>query len=102
MNREEGKKRAERSDKKVRVSPSLSKLTHDKLDRLAVACGSSKSGMAEYLIELCLNNENILNHTQNDFREHSRFRIIPTKVDGDYKFIYAEKTSIKNNKSDRQ
>jgi hypothetical protein len=83
--------RAERSDKKVRVNSSFSKSIHEKLDRLAMACGRTKTALAAYLVELCLQNENIINFVQDQHQNTSRFRIIPSKIDGDVKFIFAEK-----------
>lgn len=80
-----------RSDKKVRVNASFTQLVHEKLDRLAAACGTTKTELAAYLVELCLNTENIINYVQEKHRETARFRIIPSKVDGDLKFIFAEK-----------
>ena len=83
--------RSERSDKKVRVNSSFSKTIHEKLDRLAMACGMTKTKLAAYLVELCLQNENIINFVQDQNQKNSRFRIIPSKIDGDLKFIFAEK-----------
>jgi hypothetical protein len=87
--------RAERSDKKVRVNSSFSKPIHEKLDRLAMACGVTKTKLAAYLVELCLQNETIINFVQDQHQKKSRFRIIPSKVDGDIKFIFAEKREKK-------
>jgi hypothetical protein len=83
--------RAERSDKKIRINSSFSKPIHEKLDRLATACGITKTRLAAFLVELCLQNENIINYTQDQHHQTSRFRIIPSKIDGDLKFIFAEK-----------
>jgi hypothetical protein len=83
--------RAERSDKKIRVNSSFSKPIHEKLDRLAMACGMTKTRLATYLVELCLQNESIINFVQDQHHETSRFRIIPSKIDGDLKFIFAER-----------
>jgi hypothetical protein len=88
--------RAERSDKKIRINSSFSKPIHEKLDRLAMACGMTKTSLAAYLVELCLHNENIINFVQDQHQKTSRFRIIPSKIDGDVKFIFAEKRDKKN------
>jgi hypothetical protein len=82
--------RSERSDKKIRVNSSFNKMVHEKLDRLAMACGVTKTTLAAYLVELCLHNENIINFVQDQYRETSRFRIIPTKIEGELKFIFTE------------
>ncbi|MEW9673814.1 hypothetical protein ABLT31_34070, partial [Ammoniphilus sp. 3BR4] len=42
-------------------------------------------------ILLCLHNENIVNHMQEKFKRRSRFRVIPSKIDGELKFVLAEK-----------
>jgi len=91
VNREQDRRRAERSDKKIRVNSPLPKDVHDKLDRLAVACGMSKTGLGAMLIELCLNNENVINYIQDRCRDKARFRIIPSRQEGELKFVYAEK-----------
>ncbi len=91
----EERQRAERSDRKIRVNSPLAKVVHDKLDRLSIACGISKTGMGAYLIELCLGNENIVNFVQDQFKDKSRFRIIPSKVDGELKFVFVEKKKVK-------
>jgi hypothetical protein len=91
MSQEERTSRTERSDKKVRVNSSLTKAVHEKLDRLAMACGITKTRLAADLVELCLHNENIVNFIQDQYKDSARFRIIPSKVDGDLKFIFAEK-----------
>jgi hypothetical protein len=83
--------RSERCDKKIRVNSSFNKVVHEKLDRLAMACGITKTSLAAYLVELCLHNENIINFVQDQYRETSRFRIIPTKIEGELKFIFTEK-----------
>lgn len=90
----EERQRTERSDKKVRVNSPLSKDVHEKLDRLAIACGLSKTGLGAILIELCLNNENIINYIQDKCKDRSRFRIIPSKVDGNLKFVFVEKIQL--------
>ena len=86
--------RVERSDKKIRVNSPLSKPVHEKLDKLAVACGISKTGLGAYLIEMCLNNENVVNFVQQQFQDSSRFRIIPSKMGGELKFVFVEKSFL--------
>jgi hypothetical protein len=88
---QEKRERKERSDKKIRVNASFTNPVHDKLDRLAAACGTTKTELAAYLVELCLNDENIVNHVQFKHRDKARYRIIPSRVDGELKFIFAEK-----------
>ena len=76
---------------KVRVNSSLAPEIYEKLDTLACACGVSATTLVNFFTELCLNNENIVNYTQDLYRTRSRFRIIPMKDDDGLKYIMAEK-----------
>lgn len=76
---------------KKRINATFTQLVHDKLDRLAAACGTTKTELAAYLVELCLNTESIINHVQDQHKEKARFRIIPSRINGEIKFIFAEK-----------
>lgn len=89
--REEGK-RVVRNDKKIRVNSSFAQDVHENLDRLAMACGTTKTELAAYLVQLCLGNENIINFVQDQHDDTARFRIIPTKVEGKLKFVFTEKS----------
>jgi hypothetical protein len=91
---EEGRGRKQRSDKKIRVNASFTQLVHEKLDRLAMACGTTKTELAAFLVELCLNNENIINQTQEAHNNTAKFRIIPSRLDGELKFIFTEKKKL--------
>lgn len=86
-----GGARKERSDKKHRVNPALPQNVHEKLDRLATAIGITKTSLAGELIELCLNNSGVIDFIQSKYKDSSRFRIIPSNVNGEIKFIFAEK-----------
>jgi hypothetical protein len=81
---------SEREGKK-RINATFTQLAHDKLDRLAAACGTTKTELAAYLVELCLNDAGIINFVQEQHKDKARFRIIPSKVNGEIKFIFAEK-----------
>ena len=74
--------RSERFNKKIRVNSSLDKVVHEKLDRLAMGCGITKTALAAYLVELCLDNENIINFVQDQYRESSRFALFQLKLKG--------------------
>jgi hypothetical protein len=91
MEEEKGKVRAERSDKKIRVNSSYTNTIHEKLQKLAIACGVTKTELQAHLVELCLANENIINYVQDEFKKTSHFRIIPTKLGGELKFVFVEK-----------
>lgn len=95
MNSGDERERRERSDKKIRVNPALTQSTHDKLERLAYACGKTKTELGGFLIDLCLNNENIVNFVQEQHKTNAKFRIIPTKLDGELKFTFVEKFSVR-------
>lgn len=88
---QERSERKERSDKKIRVNASFTSVVHDKLDRLAMACGTTKTELAAFMVEMCLDNVDIINYVQERHKDTSRFRIIPSKLDGEIKFIFAEK-----------
>lgn len=76
---------------KVRVNSSLEPSIYDKLDTLACACGVSPTTLVNFFTEFCLGNESIINFTQGQYKARSRFRVIPSKVDGDLKYILAER-----------
>lgn len=81
----------EEKAKKVRVNATFSQIVHDKLDRLAAACGTTKTELAAYLVSMCLDNENIVNFVQDKHKNTARFRVIPKKENGEIKYMLAEK-----------
>ncbi|MEW9673502.1 hypothetical protein [Ammoniphilus sp. 3BR4] len=83
----------EQGAKRLRVSSTYTEMPdiYEKLDRLATACGIRPTTLQTELVKLCLQNENIINYIQDRYRHCSRFRIIPSKLDGDLKYIFAEK-----------
>lgn len=85
------RQRTERCDKKIKINSGYLKPVHDKLQKLAMACGITKTELQAYLVELCINNEQIINYVQEQHKQQSHFRIIPSKVDGELKFVFAEK-----------
>lgn len=95
MEKREGRQRAERSDKKIKVNLGYLRPVHEKLQKLAMGCGITKTELQAFFVELCLNNENIINYTQDHFKDTSHFCIIPSKVDGELRFVFVEKTSAK-------
>lgn len=78
----ETKKRQERSDKKIRVNPSLDKDTHAKLKRLALACDLTKTGLAEEIIKIAVNNPSLIEHIQKIYNASDEFRVIPIVTNG--------------------
>lgn len=84
MQYEEQRKR--RVDKKTRVNPALDDFTHQKLQRLALACSTpgqtvSKTVLAGEIIELALNTPSFINHLQ-DMHHADKFRVIPLTHQG--------------------
>lgn len=78
----EAKIRAERSDKKIRVAPSLDKETHAKLKRLSLACDMPKTQLAEEIIKISVNNPSLIEHIQKIFKASDEFRVIPVVENG--------------------
>jgi hypothetical protein len=85
----------EQSGRRLRVSSTYDDDLFEKLDRLACAIGISPTTLQTELVKLCLSNENIINAIQDmpKYKRKARFRIIPSKVDGEIKFVFAEKLS---------
>jgi len=90
---EKGKKKGyiEQRSGKVRVNSSLPPELYDKLDTLACACGVSATTLLNQIAELALGNENVINYLQDKYKNRSRFRVIPSRVEGDLKYIITEK-----------
>jgi hypothetical protein len=91
LEKRNAKKIGEHWDGRLRVSSTYGDATFDKLDRLAAACGISRTTLQTELITLCLENESIINYIQEKYKNRSRFRIIPSRIDGNLKFIMVEK-----------
>lgn len=91
--------RKESRNKNVRrISSSYNPDTYERLHRMAAACGISPTSLQSFWVDLCMNNESIINYTQDYFRDKSLFRIIPTRIDGELNYIFAEKIHQKNAK----
>ena len=79
------KSRQTRSDKKIRVNCSLDQDTHEKLERMAIACGNMpKTRMAQEIIKFCLNNPNIINYLQEKKFPYTsnNFKVVPIIKNG--------------------
>lgn len=72
----------QRSDKKVRVNPSLDQDTHRKLKRLALACDLPKTKLAEELIKIAVNNPSLIDYIQKIYKGSDEFRVVPIVENG--------------------
>lgn len=73
---EQPKQRKKRSDAKVNVNPALPQGDHEKLKRLALACGMTKTSTAAEIISIFVNNPTLINYLQ-DKHNAKEFRIVP-------------------------
>jgi hypothetical protein len=89
------RKNGERSDGRFRLNSSFSENEFDMIDKLAMACGITPTRLQKEFVLLCLNNDNVVNHIQEKFKRRSRFRVIPSRIEGKMKFILTEKKSKK-------
>lgn len=72
-----------RSDKKIRVNPSLDQDTHQKLLALSIATNMTKTKLAEECIKFCLNNPTIIEYLQKKYPPISnKHKIIPIIQNG--------------------
>lgn len=84
--------RKTRNDKKAKVLIGLSNFgensDHDKLQRLAISTGMTKTKLAEQMVHMCLNNESIVEWFQNsyggNYKERYRIKILKTKEGIEY------------------
>lgn len=93
MREGEDRKNGERSDGRFRLNSSYSEEQFEMIDRLAMGCGITPTRLQKEFMLLCLDNENIVNQIQEKFKRRSRFRVIPSRIDGKMKFILTEKKS---------
>ncbi|AVF28899.1 hypothetical protein [Paenibacillus larvae] len=67
-----------RSDKKHPVLPKLKDDAHRKLKKLALACGISKTKLAEEILTMSVNHIDIINFFQSKYKA-DEYRIIPIR-----------------------
>jgi hypothetical protein len=89
------KKKGERSDGRFRLNSSFTEEKFDMIDKLAMACGITPTRLQKEFVLLCLENETVVNYMQEKFKRRSRFRVIPSRIEGKMKFILTEKKSKK-------
>ncbi|MGG3873164.1 hypothetical protein [Brevibacillus laterosporus] len=77
-----------RSDKKIRVNPSLNTDTHGKLEKLALSCGMTKTKLAEEIVKLSLNSPDIVRYLQTKYNKNLRYKVNPVIVDRRVEYMY--------------
>ncbi|MCG7320197.1 hypothetical protein [Brevibacillus laterosporus] len=77
-----------RSDKKIRVNPSLNTDTHGKLEKLALSCEMTKTKLAEEILKLSLNSPDIVRYLQTKYNKNPRHKINPVIVDKRVEYMY--------------
>ncbi|WP_257349047.1 hypothetical protein [Pseudalkalibacillus decolorationis] len=75
--------RKTRSDKKIRVNPSLDQETHEKLDRLSIACHIPKTQLAYEIIKIAVNNPSLIEYLQHKHNTYKYTRVVPIVHDGE-------------------
>lgn len=91
MEERQEREQNEQLNKRLRVSSSYDESIHEKLDRLAVACGMSRTTLQTEIVKIFLSSENLINYVQDKNKNKSRFRVVPTRIGNELKFIFAEK-----------
>lgn len=76
------KVRKTRSDKKIRVAPSLDQETHQLLNQIAKACDIKKTELAHHIIFIMVRNPDFINYIQDKYNVSRNDRIIPIKDRG--------------------
>ncbi|RKD21127.1 hypothetical protein BEP19_15760 [Ammoniphilus oxalaticus] len=77
-----------RVDAKVHVNPRISQSNHDRLKRIAIACDFTKTSMAAEFINLCLNNQNIIEYFLQKYNKNKHLSFTPTYINGE--MVYRE------------
>jgi hypothetical protein len=77
----------QRSDKKIRVNPSLDQDTHRKLKRLSLACDLPKTKLAEEIIKIAVNNPSLIEYIQKVYNASDEFRVVPIVDKGKIYFL---------------
>jgi hypothetical protein len=94
------KQRKTRSDKKIRINASFTKSEHDRIDKLAVACGTNKTALLTVLANLCMSNENIIKWVLAQYDKTKRYRVVPFKDINGFNFMLVEEGAEEALKND--
>jgi hypothetical protein len=81
------KERKTRSDKRIRVNASLDDETHEKLRKLAFACGQTKTMMAAIILRDALNTPEDVTMYQNIYNKNPENRIMLARVNNELKYL---------------
>lgn len=81
------KERKIRSDKRIRVNASLDDDTHEKLRKLAFACGHTKTMMAAIILKDALNTPEAITMYQNLYNKNPENRITLVRVNNEIKYM---------------
>ncbi len=73
------KTRKTRSDKKIRVAPSLDQETHQLLKQISKACDIPKTELANNIIFLMVRSPDFINYIQDKYNVNRNDRLIPIK-----------------------
>ncbi|MGG1442147.1 hypothetical protein ABE354_08810 [Brevibacillus laterosporus] len=87
---ENARKRKVRSDKKHPVLSKLDFDTHDKLVKLAISCGMTKTKLAEFLINICLNNPETVRSLQDRYNTNKNYYVTPVLVQDKIEYMFLD------------
>jgi hypothetical protein len=91
IKRVEDKQRGEQRDGRMRCNSTYDLYTFELLDTLAMAIGIPTTTLQSKLVKYCLQNENMVNYIQSLYKRRARFRIIPSKLNGEIQYIIQQK-----------
>lgn len=75
--------RKQRSDKKIRINPSFNFRTHDNIEKLARACGQTKTKMVEIIVETVFQDIKSIDNLQDRLGIDDTFRVQATEINGE-------------------
>lgn len=79
-----------RSDKKHPILSKLDTDTHDKLVKLAISCGMTKTKLAEYLIGICLNSPDTVKAIQDKYNKTKKYYVSPVVVNNKVEYMFLD------------
>ncbi|WP_438770080.1 hypothetical protein [Brevibacillus sp. JB24b] len=79
-----------RSDKKHPILSKLDADTHDKLVKLAISCGMTKTKLAEFLIDICLNSPDTVKAIQDKYNKTQKYYVSPVVVNNKVEYMFLD------------